>query len=266
MKLTPAQLITELSKKIDADLARIAIESYVEMQNRFLIADWKPSELNGGTLCEAISRCLYQLDTGKVAKKSVSQVRDYLLDTKNGSPISPPNSHNLVMKDRKHISKAIEIAYKFRSDRGVAHISTEHIANMMDSMLITHLGKWILAEFLRIVWQKDIKVIEETVAYLVQLEHSLIHELDGKPFVLATNITAKEEVLLLLNHAPTNCLSREKLKEQAPLLSPQSISGAIAKLKESREIRFTDNNEVSITPSGSKKVLEEIMPKLSATK
>lgn len=264
MKLTPSQLITELSKKVDADLARIAIESYIEMQNRFLIADWKPSELNGGSLCEAISRCLYQLDTGRVAKKSVGQIRDYLLDTRNGIVVSPPNSHNLTIKDRKHISKAIEIAYKFRSDRGVAHISTEHIANMMDSMLITHLGKWILAEFLRIAWQKDIKVIDETIAYLVQLEHSLIHELDGKPLVLATNIVAWEEVLLLLNHAPTNCLSREKIKEQAPLLSPQSISGAISKLKISKEIRFTDNNEVAITPTGSKKVLEEIMPKINS--
>jgi hypothetical protein len=262
MKLTPPQLIAELSKKIDADLARITVESYVEMQNRFLIGDWKPSELNGGALCEAISRCLYQLDTGRNAKKSVSQVRDYLLDTKNGIAISPPNSHNLSVKDRKHIAKVIEIAYKFRSDRGVAHISTEHIANMMDSMLITHLGKWILSEFLRIVWQKDIKVVNETIAYLVQLEHSLIHELDGRPLVLATTLTAKEEVLLLLNHAPTNTLSREKLKDQAPLLSPQSISGAIAKLKESREIRFTESNEVAITSTGSKRVLEEIMPKL----
>ena len=34
MKLTPSQLIAELSKKVDADLARIAVESYVEMQNR----------------------------------------------------------------------------------------------------------------------------------------------------------------------------------------------------------------------------------------
>lgn len=263
MKLTPLQLINDLSTYVDADLAKIAIESYVEMQKRFLVGDWQPSELNGGTLCEAISRCLYQLDTGRVAKKSVSQVRDYLLDTKNGIPLPTPNLHKLKPKDRKHISKAIEIAYKFRSDRGVAHISTEHIANMMDSMLITHLGKWILAEFLRIVWQKDIKVIDETISYLVQLEHSLIHELDGKPFVLATNVTAKEEVLLLLNHAPTKCLSRDKLKEQAPLLSPQSISGAISKLKDSKEIRFTDSNEVSLTPKGSKTVFEEIIPKLN---
>lgn len=263
MRLTSSQLVAELSKTLDADLAKIAVESYVEMQKRFLAGDWKPSELHGGVLCEAISRCLYQMDTGRVAKKSVSDVRDYLLDTKKGIPLSTPNTHKLALKDRKHICKAIEIAYKFRSDRGVAHISTEHIANMMDSMLITHIGKWILAEFLRIVWQKNIKIINETIAQLVQIEYSLIHELDGKPFVLSTKVTAKEEVLLLLNHSPSNCLSREQIKEQAPLLSPQSINGAISGLKGVREIRFTDNGEISITPTGLQRVMQEIIPKLT---
>ena len=263
MRLTSSQLITELSKTLDADLAKIAVESYIEMQKRFLSGDWKPSELNGGTLCEAISRCLYQMDTGRVAKKSVSEVRDYFNDVKYNKPLPTPNSHKLKPKDRRHISKAIDIAYKFRSDRGVAHISTEHIANMMDSMLVTHLGKWILAEFLRIVWQKDIKTINETIAQLVQIEYSLIHELDGKPFVLSTKVTAKEEILLLLNHSPTNCLSRSQIKEQSPLLSPQAINGAISGLKEIREIRFTENDDIAITPLGLKKVMEEIIPKIS---
>jgi hypothetical protein len=263
MKLTSPQLIVELSKNINLDLAKIAVESYIEMQQRFLAGDWKPSELNGGILCEAISRCLYQLDTGRVAKKSVNEVREYLLDTKKNIPLSTPNPHKLPLKDRKHISKAIEIAYKFRSDRGVAHISTEHIANMMDSMLITHIGKWIFAEFLRIVWQKDIKVIDETIAQLVQVEHSLIHEYDGIPLVLDTSVTAQEEILLLLNHAPTNSLTRNAIQEQAPLRSPQAINGAIKTLVERKQLRVIAINEFFITPTGSKRVFEDIIPKLN---
>lgn len=120
-----------------------------------------------------------------------------------------------------------------------------------------------MAEFLRIVWQKDIKTINETIAQLVQIEYSLIHELDGKPFVLSTKVTAKEEILLLLNHSPSNCLSKEQIKEQAPLLSPQSINGAISGLKEIREVRLTDNGEISITPIGLQRVMQEVVPKLT---
>jgi hypothetical protein len=258
MRLTTSQLITELSKIVDPELARLAVENYVEMQKRFLAGDWKPSELNGGAVCESISRCLYQLDTSRVAhKKSVKEIRDYLIDEKNTHP------HNLKPKDRNHISRTIELAYKFRSDRGVAHISIDHDANLMDSMLIVHLCKWIFAEFLRLSWNGDRKVIAETISQIVQIEHALIHELDGIPLVLATNISAKEEILLLLNHAPTNCLSKEKIKEQAPLRSPQAVAGAITQLKNKKEIRIVNKDEIAITPTGQKKVMEEIIPKIN---
>jgi len=257
--LSAGDLRTQLGLIVDPDLARLAVDSYVEMQNRFLIGDWKPSELNGGALCEAISRCLYQLDTDRVShKKSVGEVRAYLLDKKAVNP------HKLKAKDRKHISEAIELAYNFRSDRGVAHISHEHDANLMDSMLIVHMGKWIFAEFLRLGWNKDRNVIAETISRLVQIDHALIHELDGVPLVLANNLTAQEEILMLLNHAADNRLSRTAIKSQAPHLSPQQVNGAISLMEnKTRQIRPTQGGEIALTPNGSKRVLEEIVPKIS---
>jgi hypothetical protein len=259
MSLNVQDLKAELGKIIDTDLARIAVDSYIETQNRFLIGDWKPSELNGGALCEAVSRCLYQLDTGRVThKKSVSEIREYLLDAKAVNP------HKLSSKDRRHISNAIEIAYKFRSDRGVAHISKDYDANLMDSMLLVHLGKWIFAEFLRLAWNKDRNVIAEIIARLVQIDHALIHELDGTPLVLATNLTAQEEILILLNHATDNRLSRSAIKAQAPHLSPQQISGAVSLMeKKFRQVRPTQGGELALTPNGSKRILEEIIPKIN---
>ncbi|WP_096603080.1 hypothetical protein [Calothrix sp. NIES-2100] len=63
-----------------------------------------------------------------------------------------------------------------------------------------HASKWIFAEFLSLVWNQDRKVVAETIAQIVQLEHSIIHELDGKPLVLSRDISATDEVLLLLYH------------------------------------------------------------------
>ena len=74
----------------------------------------------------------------------------------------------------------------------------------MDSMLILHVRKWMFAEFLRLAWTADKQVIADTIAQIVQLQHTLIHELDGKPLVLARGIPAADEILLLLNHAPGN--------------------------------------------------------------
>ena len=71
--------------------------------------------------------------------------------------------HNLDGKARRHMTRAIMLAYKFRSDRGAVHISPDYTANEMDSILILNVGKWILAEFLRLAWNKDREVIAETI-------------------------------------------------------------------------------------------------------
>ncbi len=258
MKLTTPQLIKELSTIIDADLARLVVENYVEMQNRFLIGDWKPSELNGGALCEGVSRCLYQLDTGRVShKKSVGQIRAYLLDLKS------PNSHNLNSKDRNHISKAIELVYKFRSARGVAHISKEYNANYMDSMMIVHTCKWIFSEFLRLAWDKDEKIIAETIEQIVQIEHSLIHELEGKPLVLVKKISARNEIPLLLNHASNNALSRSNIHKQVAFHSKSNINTTLSNMLKNKEIRTSVDGEIVLTPIGQKVVIEQIMPELN---
>jgi hypothetical protein len=258
MKLTSEELVLELSIVVDASLARAAIENYVEMQQRFLAGDWQPTELDGGRLCEAVSRCLLQLDKGILDhRKLPSDIRDILLDSRT--------THDLAWKDRYHIAKVIEVIYKFRSDRGPVHISPIYTANYMDSMLVLHAGKWMLAEFLRLAWKKDQEVISEVIAQLVQLEHSLIHELDGKPLVLVKNISAPEEVLLLLNHAPNNRLSKAELYEQAVNQSRNNLSTAISRLITSKDIRPA-GDEVALTPNGQKRVFEEILPKFAPKK
>ena len=59
--------------------------------------------------------------------------------------------------------------------------------------------------------------------------HALIHELDGKPLVLQTGITAREEVLLLLSPASTNRLTRAQLRDAARQ-EPVTLNAAITKM------------------------------------
>lgn len=257
MRFTPHQLAAQLSTVVDAAHAKAAVESYVEMQQRFLAGDWKPTELDGGRLCEAVSRCLLQLDTGIVSYTDLpGSVRDILL--------SKNRAHNLIEQDRRHICSVIQFVYKFRSDRGPVHISPIYTANFMDSMLVVHAGKWMFAELLRIAWSSDRQAVAEIIAQLVQLEHSLIHELDGKPLVLAKGISAPDEILLLLNHASNNRLTRADLREQASNQNPQNINVAISRLIKDKFVRPVGENEVALTPNGQKRVMENILPKLSS--
>ncbi len=254
--LTAPQLVLELSLILESSLAKAAVESYIEMQRRFIAGDWKPAELDGGRLCEAVARCVHQLDTGVVTLSKLPGKICQRLEDEN-----PALCHRLMLKDRHHIAKAIGVVYKFRSDRGPVHISPIYTANEMDSMLVLHMGKWIFAELLRLAWNKDRQVIAETISRIVQLEYSLIHELDGKPLVLARGISAKEEVLLLLNHASGNRLSRTMLRDQAAGQKDSNVMVAVSRLIKGKEIRPVGTDEVALTPLGQVKIIQEIIPK-----
>lgn len=252
--LTTPQLIAQLSNIVDPSLAKAVIDNYVEMQQRFLAGDWQPSELDGGRLCEALARALYQLDSGIAAlTQEVAEISRKLEDQKL--------PHKLGSKDRGHFMKVLGTVYKLRSDRGAVHVSAQYDANHMDSVLVLHMGKWLFAEFLRLAWNQDRDVIAETIERIVQLEHALIHELDGKPLVLARGIPAPEEVLLLLNHAAGNKLSRADLRSQAANQKPATVSAAINRLIQTKDIRPLDGDEVALTPNGQARIMKEIIPK-----
>jgi len=260
MPLSAKQLSAELAKMVDPAFAEAVVSSYVEMQQRFLAGDWQPSELDGGRLCEAVARACYQLDSGTITHSQLpKEICEKLEDEPNARP------HKLDVKDRHHIARAIGLVYKFRSDRGSVHISPKYTADFMDSMLMVHAGKWIFAEFLRLAWTQDKNVIAETIAQIVQLEYSLIHELDGIPLVLDERVSAPEEILLLLNHAEGHKLLREELEQQAKNNTQSSLSVAFSRLQKTNEIRASSTpGELALTPKGQKRVIEKIIPSLKS--
>ncbi len=257
MKLTAEQLIQELSTTIDPTLARQVIESYVEMQQRFLAGDWKLTELDGGRLCEAVSRAVYQLDSGTVTHSQLpGEIRKKLLDEDRAA-----RPHKLPLKDRQHITNVINTIYEFRSDRGVVHISPQYSADGMDSMFVVHAGKWILAEFLRLAWNKDRSVVAGVIEQVVQLELPFIHDLEGKPLVLAKGIPAPEEILLLLSHAANNRLTRTEIRRYAFNQKQGTLNAALRRLLDEKDVRAANTDEIALTPKGQKRVLERIIPK-----
>src|SRR5207247_7086318 len=114
--------------------------------------------------------------------------------------------------------------------RAAVHIYPTYSANYMDSMLVLHAGKWLMAEFLRLSLQQDRESVAQLIEQLVQLQHSLIHELDGKPLVLVKGIAAPDEVLLLLFHATNNRLGRAEWRQYAASQNPNTLRTALARL------------------------------------
>jgi hypothetical protein len=167
-------------------------------------------------------------------------------------------------KARDHFCRVLQTVYKFRNDRGVAHVSSTHIANYLDATLVVATVKWMLAEFLRLAWRRDPNEVTAIIESIMQLEHPLIHELDGKPLVLTNQLNTSEEILVLLQHSVSSSLLRTELKESIHK-DQSTISKAITRLNMNKEIRISNTGAIVITPLGQKRVREEIFPKLASS-
>src|SRR5947209_5732269 len=247
MKITPEQLKQDLAAVVDSTFATQIVDSYTKMQQRYYAGDWQPSELDGGQFCEAVVRALYQFDTGVVDQSHLPKDISDQLKSK-----TPPSPHRLDYKDRDHFLRVLQTTYKFRSDRGVAHVSSTHSANHMDATLIMANVKWLFAEFLRLVWKRDRNEVVAIIEAIIQLEHPLIHELDGKPLVLTNLLSASEEILVLLQHAMSGRLTRSELRE-AIHKDQSTITRAIKQLSINKEVRISDAGDVVITDLGQKR-------------
>ena len=65
-RMTADELRVELARIIDPSVADLAVTTYLEMQQRYFVEDWQPTELDGGRFCEAVARAIYQIDSGVV--------------------------------------------------------------------------------------------------------------------------------------------------------------------------------------------------------
>jgi len=97
VSISAAQLIAELATVVDAVFAQAAVESYVEMQQRFLQATGNLPNLMEAASAKRVSRALYQLDTGLVTHSDLpGTLCDLLEDFRKKA------SHKLAEGDRRH--------------------------------------------------------------------------------------------------------------------------------------------------------------------
>ena len=252
-------IITKISPPLDTQLVELLMNEFIEMERRFVLQDWEPATLDGGQFSEILSRIIYHVDSGNLNKiKSVDSCLSYIEDEKNS------NSHNFPQRRTSlHMCKVLRTIYKFRSQRGAVHIDPEYSANEIDSSMLISNVRWLMAEILRIFWTADRKEVANTIKEIVHYNVPAVLSVDNKYFVLRTDCTAEEEILLLLHKVGDSGLSRNQIGDSVPLPA-STISEAISRLtsKKKREVLLKENNTYVLTPNGSRRIYKELSSKL----
>lgn len=188
MTVTPASALSTLPKGLRDDL----LGAFQQIVTNYAEHRWEPAELNGGKLCEAV----YSVVRG---------IAD------NSFPDRAKKPRNILdackaMEKEKAVPRSVSIQiprmlvalYEIRNNRGVGHAGSAVDPNPMDATAVLYMSKWLLAEVIRIVHTLTADEAAALVESLMTRETPLIWTGDGKRRILTTDLTRKQQVLILL--------------------------------------------------------------------
>jgi hypothetical protein len=252
-----ATLIGQMSPPLDHMLAAQLMEEFIAAEQRFIQRDWEPAELDGGHFCEICARIYYHMDSGNLSQnKSFDDCLRYIENDQVAHVVQP--RYNSL-----HVARVLKTIYKFRNQRGVAHISPTYTPNHMDAKFVVESVRWLMNETLRIFWNGDREVVAKAIRELLQFDVPAIGKFGDTIIVQRNDLTAEEELLVLLHYAGESGYSRRVLGKFAQF-APATITQALQRLgaPNKREIVQIAKDVYRLTDIGSKRVREQLVSKL----
>jgi hypothetical protein len=256
-----ATLVAQLAPPLDPDLTKALVDEFISLERRFIQRDWEPAQLDGGQFCEVLGRILYHQDSGTLnLNKDFDECVKYIWDEKN------QNAHAMARQDANHISRVLRTTYKFRSQRGGIHISPTYKPNHMDSKIIIEMVRWCFSETLRVFWKGNREQVAKAIRELLTFDVPCIGKFEEIVMVQRTDLSAEEEVLVLLHYAGEQGFTRNEVGKYAKV-SASSVTTTLQKLisPERREVVLLSAGRYRLTDLGSKRIREKLPDKLLLT-
>jgi hypothetical protein len=252
------KLVSELSPPLDGFLCVQFVDEFISCERRYIQRDWEPAQLDGGQFAEIAARILYHQDSGNLNRsKDLSDCLKYI-DNEGVQHLMVPRS------DAIHIARVLRTIYKFRSQRGAVHLSTNYSPNHMDSRFLVESVRWVMNEFLRLYWNGDREEVARTIRELLQFDVPVIGVFGGVLLVQRTDLAPEEEILLLLHYAGEEGLSRREIGKAAKFV-PSTVTRSLQRLvaRDCRELIELPNGNYRLTDLGSRRVREDLGGKLT---
>jgi len=240
-----------MSPIVDRKFIELVVAEFASLEKRYYFGDWSPAECDAGRFCEALVNPLSLLDRGSTTNQSPSVFA--------GKLVNPDIAHKLLPADRKNISKIMLAVYEIRSSRNSVHFAPGYSADYVDSMVTVASCKWLLCEFVRLASGRPDEQTAELLRGLSQLGDPVIFEIEGRPIVMRTGLSAPQEILLLLLHRPGYAATKLELIEYAaPYHTSKSITVSLSRLVDKRQVALSKSGKYHLTTLGRNAALQAI--------
>jgi hypothetical protein len=249
-------LVAKLAPPFDAFLATQLVDEFVSLERRYILRDWEPAELDGGHFSEVLARILYHQDSGTLnLSKDFGECSEYI-DNNNVA-------HAVNRADAKMLFIVLTVVHKFRSKRGVGHVSPTYNANHMDARYMIEAARWAMVETLRIFWLNDREAAAKAIQELLRFDVPCVGKFENVLLVQRTDLHPEEEILVLLHYAGVRGFTRRELGEHAKC-SPVAVTRAIDTLTsaEKREVIEVGDKRYVLGDLGQKRLREQLAGKL----
>ena len=232
---------TILKAKFPPDVIDALLAAYKEIESNFALRKWKASELDAGHFVEAARRIIDHALTGshipigsKLADFSDVELRRY--EQQKGD-----ESYRML------IPRILKSVYNIRNKRGVGHLGAVS-PNEMDATYIMYSTKWVLAEIVRLSSGLSATETQKAIDAIVERRLSVLWKHEGIARVLASGLTAREQVLILLyDESPQPESKLQAAVEYRKLTNFRKILG---RLHDERLIEYRLGETAHITPKG----------------
>jgi hypothetical protein len=252
-------ILRQLTPPLDAVLAEQLLDEFISLERRYVLRDWEPAELDGGQFAEILARILCQQDSGAMTRsKKFDECLMFVEDGKGA------NTHSMTPRQNAlHLARVLRTIYNFRSQRGAVHISPSYTANHMDAKFMVEGVRWAMNETLRIFLQTDREAVARIITELLQFDVPCVGRFENALLVQRTDLSAEEEILVLLHYGGDAGFSRKELGRHAQI-SPTSVTLSLQKLTapDSRQVTVLSDGNYRLTDLGAKRIREHLAQKL----
>jgi hypothetical protein len=234
--------------------------TYRELKDSFLYGRFESSGLKAGKFCEVVLRVLQNELTGTFIPLG-NRVPNYNTECdkleKLPSSAGPESLRILV-------PRALTFLYTLRNKRGIGHVGGDIDANEIDAATSIRIADWCLSELIRVFHSLPIEEAQSLVDSIAERRLPLVWDIVGKKRILKTGLSYKGQVLLLLyTHAGSGLPLEDLLEWTESRRKDNFVRTVILPLHGQRLIEYDRSTGfVFISPTGSKKVEDDLLPSL----
>lgn len=225
------------------------LRTYLEIRRNFVLGHHEPAELNGGKFCEVLVRIL-EFEKDRRYTPLTSQIHDV------GGTFRRFESVTTIPEAlRAHLPDLGRFVYGIRNKRGVGHVGGDVNPNKGDSALLSLSADWVLAELLRLHYQCDLATAQHIVDTLVQRDIPIVYTVGQMKRVLNTDLSFKDQVLLLLSTEFPGGVEDHRLKEWTEYANITDFRRRVLReLHRDRMIEYSATGLCTIMPPGLERV------------